>query len=446
MLHSDKRILSSQESSLTAGGLHVDTETKEQTAKETLPASFQFDNPRRRWLWRGAGIAVLLLIAVAVLFVFLRSGAAKYTYSTAAVVRGPLTVLVTATGQLAPVTQVDIGSEVSGTIESVDVDYNARIKAGQVLARINPDKFKAQAAQARAALESAQAKLKETQATVKESQLALWRCSQLHAKDLCSQETLDQSQAAADRASANQGMASADVIRTKAALNAAETDLAKSVIRSPIDGIVLTRAVEPGQTVAAAFQSPVLFTLAQDLVRMELDVDIDEADIGEVHEGQRASFTVDAYPNQTFPATIAQVRYGPRTIQGVVTYQTVLMVDNKDLLLRPGMTATAMIVVQEIKDTVLIPNTALRFQPPTTGKSTSRGLLGNLLPHPPRSFLERPRAPSDSKERDVWTLQDDKLVPVKVQLGASDGSQTQVLSGDLRPGMQIVTDASTKSP
>jgi len=417
----------------------------EQTARETLTESLQRGNSGRRWLWRGVGVAVLLLVGLAILFILLRSSGVKYIYTTAKVTRGPLTVIVTATGTLAPVTQVDIGSEVSGTIETVDVDYNARVRAGQVLARINPDKFKAQVAQARAALQSAQAKLRETQATVKESNLAHWRCAQLRPKDLCSQQTLDQAQAAVDRATANQAMASADVMRTKAALNAAETDLAKSVIRSPIDGIVLTRAVEPGQTVAAAFQSPVLFTLAQDLARMELDVDIDEADIGEVHEGQRASFTVDAYPNRTFPATIAQVRYGPRTIQGVVTYQTVLMVDNKELLLRPGMTATAMIVVKEIKDALLLPNSALRFQPPSMEKSPSRGLLGNLLPHPPRSFLERSRAPSDSKERDVWTLQNDTLVPVRVQLGASDGTFTQVLSGDLQPGMQIVTDASTKS-
>ncbi|HEX6549371.1 MAG TPA: efflux RND transporter periplasmic adaptor subunit, partial [Gammaproteobacteria bacterium] len=168
-----------------------------------------------------------------------------------------------------------------------------------------------------------------------------------------------------------------------------------------------------------------------------------EADIGQVHDGQHASFTVDAYPNRKFPATISQVRYGPRTIQGVVTYQTVLMVDNNELLLRPGMTATAMIVVQEIKDAILLPNTALRFQPPVAENNEGRGLVGSLLPHPPRSFLQHSRAPAETAEREVWILQDNKLAPVKIVVGATDGSMTQVLSGDLRPSMQVVTDIAT---
>ena len=398
---------------------------------------------KRRWAIRGAWVAALLAVMAAVLYVLLRGGTPDNTYVTAEITRGPLTVTVTATGQLAPVTEVDIGSEVSGTIENVAVDYNARVRAGQILARINTDKLKAQAAQASAALESAQAKLRETQATVKESTLAVWRCSELRSKNLCAQVTLDQAQATLDRATADQAMATAEVTRTKAALAAAQTDLSKAVIRSPINGIVLTRTAEPGQTVAAAFQSPVLFTLAQDLTRMELDVDVDEADIGQVHDGQHASFTVDAYPNRKFPATISQVRYGPRTIQGVVTYQTVLMVDNNELLLRPGMTATAMIVVQEIGDAILLPNTALRFQPPVAEDNESRGLVGSLLPHPPRSFLQRSRAPAETAEREVWILQDNKLAPVKIVVGATDGSMTQVLSGDLRPGMQVVTDIAT---
>lgn len=396
---------------------------------------------RRRWLTRGIGAAILLLIAVPALYFTLRPKTVQYKYVTSPVTRGPLTVTVTATGQLAPVTEVDIGSEVSGTVESVEADYNTRVHAGQVLARINTDKLKAVADQARAALDSAEAKTREAAATAKEDELAVWRCDQLRQKALCSQETLDQAQAALAVAQANQGAAAAAVKQAQAALNQAETELAKAVIRSPINGIVLTRSVEPGQTVAASFQSPVLFTLAQDLAHMELDVDVDEADIGSVKEGLPASFTVDAYPNRSFPARLTQVRFGPKTIEGMMTYQTVLMVDNRELLLRPGMTATATITVQHIADALLVPNTALRFQPPLAEESGSRGLMGNLLPHAPRSVSEKTQAPVETAERQVWILKDGKPVPQKIRIGASDGSLTQVLAGGLEPGMQVLTDA-----
>lgn len=394
---------------------------------------------RRRWITRGSGVALLLLLATLAFYYALRSKSPQYHYVTASVSRGPLTVTVTATGQLAPVTEVDIGSEVSGTVASVEADYNTRVRAGQVLARINPDKLKAVADQARAALDSAQAKTREAAATVKEDDLAVWRCSQLRQKDLCSQEALDQAQAALAVAQAGQGAAEAAVKQARAALDQAETDLAKAVIRSPINGIVLTRSVEPGQTVTASFQSPVLFTLAEDLTRMELDVDVDEADIGSVKEGQPANFTVDAYPNRNFPARLTQVRFGPKTIEGVVTYQTVLMVDNHELLLRPGMTATATITVQHIADALLVPNTALRFQPPETNEG-GRGLMGSLLPHAPRSISEKTRAPTETVERRVWVIQGGQPVPINVRVGASDGTLTQVLAGDLTPGMQVATD------
>lgn len=394
---------------------------------------------RRRWLWRSlAGVTVLASVVVVALWLAQRAEP-HHIYTTISANTGPLTVTVTATGQLAPVTEVDIGSEVSGTVESVAADYNTRVRKGQVLARINTDKLTAVADQARAARESADAKTREAAATVKQDELTVWRCSTLRAKNLCSQETLDQAQAALAVAQANQGAALAAVKQSQAALKQAETDLSKAVIRSPIDGIVLTRAVEPGQTVAASFQSPVLFTLAQDLAHMELDVDVDEADIGSVKEGQPASFTVDAYPDRSFPARLTQVRFGPKTIQGVVTYQAVLMVDNRQLLLRPGMTATATVKVKEIANALLVPNAALRFQPPAAETERGRGLVGSLLPHPPRSITEVTRAPTGT-ERDVWVLKDGKPVPVRIGIGASDGSHTQVLSGDLGPGAAVITD------
>ena len=394
---------------------------------------------RRRWLWRGvAGAALVIGVGTATLWLMQRGGPHR-VYTTIPASTGPLTVTVTATGQLAPVTEVDIGSEVSGTVESVTADYNTRVHKGQVLARINTDKLPAVADQARAARESADARTREAAATVKQDELTVWRCSTLRAKNLCSQEALDQAQAALAVAQANQGAALAAVKQSRAALKQAETDLAKAVIRSPIDGIVLTRAVEPGQTVAALFQSPVLFTLAQDLAHMELDVDVDEADIGSVKEGQPASFTVDAYPDRSFPARLTQVRFGPKTIQGVVTYQAVLMVDNRQLLLRPGMTATATVTVKHIAAALLVPNAALRFQPPETEAESGHGLVGSLLPHPPRSITEVTRAPTGT-DRDVWILKDGKPVAIRIGIGASDGSRTQVMSGDLAPGMAVITD------
>ncbi|HEX2668074.1 MAG TPA: efflux RND transporter periplasmic adaptor subunit [Gammaproteobacteria bacterium] len=393
---------------------------------------------RRRRLRIAAGAVLMALVAATAAYLMLRGRQPAYTYSTTAAVHGPLTVTVTATGQLAPVTQVDIGSEVSGTIEHVEADYNTRVRAGQVLARINTDKLSASAAQARAARNAADAHTTDAQAVVKMDELALWRCSTLHAKGLCSQEAEDEARAALDRARAALAAAVAEAERAGAALKVAETDLSKAVIRSPIDGIVLTRAAEPGQTVTAAFQSPVLFTLAQDLAHMELDVDVDEADIGSVKEGEPASFSVDAYPDRSFPAKLTQVRFGPKTIQGVVTYQAVLMVDNHELLLRPGMTATATITVKKIQDALLVPNTALRFQPPETEEG-SHGLVGSLLPHPPRSLLQVTRAPT-STERDIWVLRDGQPTSVRIVIGASDGSRTQVLSGGLEPGMQVITD------
>ena len=283
--------------------------------------------------------------------------------------RGNLTVVVTATGTLEPVNQVDVGSELSGIIDIVEVDYNDRVELGQVLARLDTDKLQAEVLQSQAALEAAQAKILEAQATVLETHLKSQRCDRLAVKKMCSQEDVDSSVAAYKRARAEEGSARAQVAEARAKLGADQTNFAKAVIHSPIDGIVLVRNVEPGQTVAATLQAPVLFTLAEDLAKMELHVDVDEADVGLVEAGQTAHFTVDAYPERTFPARITQVRFGSQTVDGVVTYETVLNVDNSDLSLRPGMTATADITVKRIENAILVPNAALRFTPPVQKKN-----------------------------------------------------------------------------
>lgn len=364
-------------------------------------------------------------------------------YRTATVERGDLTVKVTATGQLQPMTQVDVGTEVSGTIERVDVDFNDRIRRGQVLARLDPQQFQARQRQSKAALALAQAGVLEAQATVTETTGKLQRVRNMMAKRLSSQEELDTVAAAAGRAEAALAVARARVEQAQAQLDSDNRTLVKTEIRSPIDGTVLKRQVEPGQTVAASLQTPILFTLAEDLTEMELNVAVDEADVGQVAAGLKAEFTVDAYPNRRFPATITQVRYSPETVNGVVTYAALLSVDNTDLSLRPGMTATAEILVRTVKDAVLVPNTALRFTPAktTVAKGESGGLVGLLLPRrAPESRRPPGKEPRSGKGGQVWTLKDDTPTAVEIKTGATDGNLTEVLEGTLTPGTTILVD------
>ncbi|MGD2171227.1 MAG: efflux RND transporter periplasmic adaptor subunit, partial [Gammaproteobacteria bacterium] len=299
--------------------------------------------PGRRRLYWLLALAVAGIIGYA-LYALMRSDAEQAVrYVTAEVTRGDLTVTVTATGTVQPVNQVDVGSELSGTVDSVLVDFNDLVTRGQVLARLDTDRLQAAVVEGRAALKSAEAKLEEAKATVVETRLRLQRCETLAEQQMCSAEELATQQAARSRAVAAQTSARAQVAVARASLEIEETNLSKAEIRSPVDGLVLRRQVEPGQTVAASLQAPVLFTLAENLAQMELHVAVDEADIGKVREKQSAVFTVDAYPDREFEARITQVRFAPQTIEGVVTYETLLAVENDDLALRPGMTATAVI-------------------------------------------------------------------------------------------------------
>ena len=262
-----------------------------------------------------------------------------------------------------------------------------------------------------------------------------------------SQNEFDVQKAAQARARADEAGAKASVAQAQATLDANRSDLAKAVLHLPINGIVLKRSVEPGQTVAAIFQSPVLFTLAEDLAQMELLVDVDEADVGQVRADQEATFSVDAYPDQVFPARTTQVRYGSQTVEGVVTYKAVLKVDNSSLALRPGMTATAVLTVNKRENALLIPNAALRFTPPQTQtkeKSGGRSLLFSILPHPPGSE-STPREDPNAKNKDqqVWILRDGQLAAIPITKGLSDGKMTEVTSGALELGMEVVTDTAT---
>lgn len=402
---------------------------------------------RRRFYLKWAAIVTAIIIIVIVAMQLLGDGdSQKVRYSTAKASRGALTVTVTATGTLQPVNQVDLGSEISGTIRTVRVDFNDRVKQGQVLATMNTDQLQARVNQASASLALAKAQVKEADATITETRNKLRRANELKKSGTFSQDELDTAQASYDRAVAALARSKAQVEQAQASLDAEQTTLAKATLISPIDGIVLSRTVEPGQTVAASFQTPVLFTLAENLTQMELHVDVDEADVGQVKQGQDAEFTVDAYPSKSFPAQITEVHFASQTVDGVVTYETVLRVDNSELLLRPGMTATADIMVKQIDDALLVPNAALRFKPAAQAKKATSGgggLLRSLIPHRPHTEKTRAEINPDKKQQQVWTLRDGEPEAMAVTIGSSNGILSEVLSGDIEPGMALITDTVT---
>ena len=400
--------------------------------------------------------AAAILVALAAWGLHARSRAAGLPhYETRPVTRGDLVRTVSATGTLQPVKEVTVGIEVSGTIKAVNVDYNAVVKVGQVLAELDTSKLEAQVLQSDASLASARAKLLQAQATVQEADAQMGRLN--HVRELSggkmpSQLDLDSQQATLSRANADAASAQAAVIQAEAALKINRSDLEKAVVHSPINGIVLTRAVEPGQTVAASFSTPTLFTLAEDLTKLELQVNVDEADVGQVREGQDATFTVDAYPDRSFPAELIQVRYASSTTDGVVTYTTVLKVDNSTLSLRPGMTATATIVTRKDTQALLVPNAALRFEPPQQAKAEAKGSSGSvvssLLPHPPHRETKTvtTTTTADRKDAHVWTLRAGVPVSVPIQTGETDGKSTVIIGGDLQPGTEVVVDAAVSTP
>ena len=368
--------------------------------------------PKRRirpWMWWAGGIAVAL---VAGYFAFGRGPDIK-SYVTQPVTRGALTLTVSATGTVAPRVQVDVGAEVSGRIDELYVDYNDHVTKGQKMAQINTDQITAQLGQARASLQQAQATQAQAESTFKRDQTLL-------AGKALSQQQYDTARADYLRAQAGVAQAAAQVQQN-------ETMLKKATIYAPIDGVVLDRKVSKGQTVVASFNTPVLFTLASDLTQMELDVDIDEADVGQVHPGQKAQFTVGAYPDTKFAAELITIHTGAQTVQNVVTYKGVLLVNNSRLLLKPGMTATTEIITGRLPMALLVPNAALRFVPAAD------------------AIKDIPSAPTGPGLGRVWISPDGrKLKPHDLRLGGTDGHSTQVIRGDLKPGDNVITD--TKTP
>ncbi|TXG79500.1 MAG: efflux RND transporter periplasmic adaptor subunit [Rhodocyclaceae bacterium] len=420
-------------------------------------------NSGPRWKRNARRIAVLALAAgiAAGIGVWLMRGksAVQPSYITEPVTRGKLSVTVTANGTLAPTRTVNIGSELSGTVSRVLVDINDVVKKGQLLLELDTTKLRDQIRRSRASLTQAEARVTQSQATVREAQASLARLEEvarLSGGKVPSKAELDSGRATLDRAQADEAAARAAVADARAALSTDETNLAKASIRSPIDGTVLTRAVEPGNAVAASLQAVTLLTIAEDLSKLKLQVNVDEADVGMVKPGLRADFTVSAWPRRKFPASITRVAYGSTTTDNVVTYITYLDVDNPDLSLRPGMTATATLVAAERQDAMLVPNTALRFSPTQTatgktggtGSKPGNGIVASLVPRPPSGNAARRAANSTNtgSARQVWVLRDGQPVSIPITPGVSDGRMTEVNAPELQPGMEVITDQRAGAP
>ena len=403
---------------------------------------------RRLWPW----LLLAALLAAGGGWWWWQAGAAARAapvYSTEPVGRGNLVLKVTANGTVQPTRTINIGSELSGTVLKVNVDVNDRVKKGQVLVELDTAKLRDQVRRSQASLASARARVAQTTATIAEAQANLGRLEEvarLSGGKVPSAAELDAARATLARARADDAVARAGVQDAQAALSTDQTNLGKASIVAPADGTVLTRSVDPGNAVAASLQAVTLFTIAEDLARLRLWVYVDEADVGNVQLGQEASFTVAAFPRRSFPARITRVGFGSTITENVVTYLTYLDVDNTDLSLRPGMTATATIAAARRDGVLLVPNTALRFTPGTAAPAAAKGgVLSSLAPRMPGG-TRRPASAtpgSTAGARQVWVLPDDGSntpVAVPVVPGISDGQMTEVTGGGLKVGMRVITD------
>lgn len=410
-------------------------------------------HPLRKWIIGGVVIAV-----AAGGFVYYRQReASKDTgpvFTTEKLKHGDLSVSITATGNLEPTNKVTVGSELSGTALEVFVDSNDLVKKGQPLARLDASKLAQQTDSARAALEVAKARVSQTEATEKETSASLERLTELQRLSggrTPAKADLDTAIAALDRAKADRLSAMASVSQADAVVKSNESDLVKAIIRSPVDGVVLTRSIEVGQTVAAQFNAPELFVIAEDLKTMQLQVAIAEADIGKVDKGQTASFAVDAWPGRSYSAGVTKVAYGSVVTDNVVTYQAELEVVNADLSLRPGMTATADIETAGRKNVMLVPSASLRFSPRSGeqgGGGPKKSFVQSLMPGPPRRGFGGAPPPADATpakpgEGKIWVLKDGRPEAIKVKVGITDGKRTEISGDDLKDDMEVITRQST---
>lgn len=401
-----------------------------------------------KWLAIGAGVLVVLLLLSRCF-----AGPPKTAYVTQPVRRGDLAVTVTATGNLAPTNQIDVGSEISGIVEKVLVDVNDHVAQGQEVAIIDPSRLQDAVKRSRAALEATEASVAQAQATVDEAKAQLARLrevSRLSGGQVPAKSEMATQEATQARAIGALRLAQANVVSARAQLSSDTTQVGKAVIRSPVAGVVLKRSIDPGQTVQAAFSTPSLFIIAENLTQMKLEVSVDEADVGQVHEGQTASFTVDAYPGRSFPATITRVNLGAKNLVGassaatttstsnVVSYLANLVVRNDDLTLRPGMTATATIHTAGAHNVLMVANAALRFTPVVKPDKKKKGMaLGSGMQ---KTEVTQERGIGVGSHQVVQVLQpNNSLKPYEVVTGFSDGRYTAVTSSALRPGMAAVT-------
>ena len=462
---------------------------------------------RGRWV---SAMALGALLAYGIWWYFGSSEAAAPSYRSAPLERGDVVVTVSATGSLTALSTVDIGSQVSGQVLEVNADFNDHVLKDQVIARIDPANFQARVTQARADLASAQAGLQEAQANLRNAEADYTRKTELVARQLVSRSELDVSLAARDQARARVSSARASIQQRQAALANAELDLTYTEIRAPVDGVVLLRQVEPGQTVAASFQTPVLFQIAEDLKKMQIELSVDESDVGQIRQGQPVEFGVDAFPGRQFRGNVRQVRLAATNTQNVITYPVVIDVSNADLSLLPGMTANAAIEVAKKRDVWRVPNAALRFKPaaaaesqnsrrpridpqrivatmalsavqreafdadaaaaaermaqrraqgggrPAGGDGVSAGRPGpeqiaqrilagygsfrdTLSPEQRQAFDQAVVEQLSARWVDLWTEADPEPTPIRVQVGISDATHTEVIGEGLAEGLTIIT-------
>jgi HlyD family secretion protein len=367
----------------------------------------------------------LLMFSIFTLFIFGCKGDSP-SYRTDPVSLGDIQQSVTATGTVNAVTTVQVGTQVSGTIKTLFVDFNSRVKKGQLIAQIDPSTFESQVQQAQANLLAAQAGLEKSESSLANDKKTFERNKELLAKKLVAQSDLDTAETNYQTDKAQVASAKAQIEQAKAALDYARQNLAYTKIISPVDGVVISRNVDVGQTVAASFQTPTLFTIAQDLTKMQIDTNVAESDIGVIKNGQEVDFTVDAYPDTTFKGKVWQIRQAPITVQNVVTYDVVIQVNNHDLKLMPGMTANVSVIIVTRNAVLRITNAGLRFR-----------------------FTDRPAGAgagaTEKKGPVVWVLENGKPRRVNITPGISDGTYTEIVSGDLKEGQQIIVESLKKS-
>lgn len=382
---------------------------------------------RRRPRWIIAVVVLAIIAAGAVVYARRRSRPTGPRYLTAPVGRGEVVASVETSGSLQPDVQVQVGSQVSGRVARVLVDFNDRVTPGQLLAEIDATSFRAAVAQSRAAVLSAQAQLQRAQVNVRVAEINLARAADLRARGLNAPADVDSARGSRDVALADVAAARAEIARARASLSSAETNLAFTRITTPIAGVVIQRSVDEGQTVAASFQAPTLFQIAGDLTRMRIIANVDEADVAQMRERLVATARVDAFPGETFRGELVELRYGSQTTSGVVTYPAVISVANPDMKLRPGMTATVTVVAARHPDVLFVPNAALRFRP---ASATPDGGLA----------LAAVTAEPDPHRGTVYVLRGGRPAAVPVTLGLHDDRRTEVEGPGLAAGVRVVTD------